>query len=122
MMGMKVPPAIVGGIAAQSPAQEAVTVDGKSAPLRVGDRILRINGTIQHDFTKIGLNTALARAGEPASAVEGHLHLERLDAKVDGDYVRDGLLVLDDQDAIRHCPLRSLGPPATDPPLQAAGS
>jgi regulator of sigma E protease len=64
-MGMNVPAAIVGGIAPQSPAQEAITVDGKPAPLRVGDRILKINGALQHDFTKIGLNTALARAGEP---------------------------------------------------------
>lgn len=65
MMGMKVPPALVGGVAPQSPAQEAVTVDGKPAPLHVGDRLLKINGATQHDFTKIGLNTALARAGEP---------------------------------------------------------
>ena len=65
MMGMKVPPTIVGGILPQSPAQEAVTMDGKPAPLHVGDRILKINGAIQHDFSKIVLNTALARAGDP---------------------------------------------------------
>ena len=71
MMGMKVPSAIVGGIAPESPAQEAVTLDGKPAPLRVGDRILKINGAIQHDFTKIVLNTALAKAGEPLTLLVG---------------------------------------------------
>ena len=75
-----------------------------------------------HDVADDEVDVTLAGAGEPAGAVQRYVHLERLDPQVDRDDVRDGLLVLDDQDAIRHCPLRSLGPPATDPPLQAAGS
>ena len=64
-VGLKVPSPVVGSVMALSPAQQATTLDGKPAPLRVGDRILRINGIVQHDFTKIKLATVLAKRGSP---------------------------------------------------------
>lgn len=57
LMGFNAPPAVVGSIAAGSPAQQA--------GLQVGDRILYFNGAYQHDFTKISLNVALAQPGKP---------------------------------------------------------
>ena len=65
MAGMEVPVAEVGGVAPMSPAQQATRTDGTPAPLEVGDRILLINGQKQYDFSKVRLNTALAKAGEP---------------------------------------------------------
>ena len=61
MVGFSVPPAWVGSLMAQSPAQMATTADGKHAPLQVGDQILTFDGRPQEDFTKIGLWVALSR-------------------------------------------------------------
>ena len=64
MTGLNVPRAVVGGVTPMAPAQLAKTADGKPAPLMVGDEILLINGTPQHDdFRKIALNTALSKKG-----------------------------------------------------------
>src|SRR5205823_5710528 len=52
-LGLLVPPAWVGNLVPQSPAQKA--------GLRVGDHILYFDGKPQEDFTKIKLNTALAK-------------------------------------------------------------
>jgi regulator of sigma E protease len=52
LVGFPAPPPVVGDVLAGSPAQ--------IAGLQVGDRILTIDGKVQHDFTKIQLNTALA--------------------------------------------------------------
>lgn len=66
MTGLNVPRAVVGGITPMAPAQMAKDADGKPAPLMVGDEIVSINGTPQHDdFRKIALNTALSQKGEP---------------------------------------------------------
>ncbi|MGE5612331.1 MAG: site-2 protease family protein [Bacillota bacterium] len=56
LMGFHVPPAIVGNVMPNSPAQ--------LAGLRVGDRVLYMDGQYQHDFTKLQLNTALVAAGQ----------------------------------------------------------
>ena len=63
MYGFKVPPAWVGSIQSESPAQKTTTPDGKLKPLQVGDKILYFEGRPQDDFTKIGLNVALAPEG-----------------------------------------------------------
>lgn len=56
LVGFPAPPPVVGDVVAGSPAQ--------FAGLQVGDRILTIDGKVQHDFTKIQLNTALADPSE----------------------------------------------------------
>lgn len=61
MVGFNVPPAWVGSLQAQSPAQLATTPDGKHAPLQVGDQIIEFDGRPQEDFTKIGLWVALSK-------------------------------------------------------------
>ncbi len=65
MIGFHVAPPVVGDILSGSPAQHTVNEAGQLAPLQVGDRILMFDGQWQHDFTKIGLNTALAAEGQP---------------------------------------------------------
>jgi len=65
MYGFRVPPAWVGSIQSESPAQKTTAPDGTLRPLRVGDRILYFEGKPQEDFTKIGLNVALAPEGTP---------------------------------------------------------
>lgn len=66
IVGLNVPQARVGGVTPMAPAQLAIRADGTPAPLQVGDEIIAINGTPQHnDFRKIALNTALAKKGEP---------------------------------------------------------
>jgi regulator of sigma E protease len=60
-IGLRNPPAIAGSVQPFSPARAAVTLDGKAAPLEVGDQILEINGRPQYDFTKVRLAIALAR-------------------------------------------------------------
>jgi regulator of sigma E protease len=64
MMGFRVQPAVVGSVIPDSPAAHATTLDGKPAPLQVGDRIEMYDGKWQHDFTKITLNVALSGEGE----------------------------------------------------------
>ncbi|HEX2971888.1 MAG TPA: site-2 protease family protein, partial [Tepidisphaeraceae bacterium] len=56
LMGFHVPPAIVGNVMPNSPAQVA--------GLQVGDRVLYMEGQYQHDFTKLQLNTALVPADQ----------------------------------------------------------
>ncbi len=66
VVGLDVPQAVVGGVIPMAPAQLATRADGTPAPLQVGDQIIAINGTPQHDdFRKIALNTALAKMGAP---------------------------------------------------------
>jgi regulator of sigma E protease len=61
LMGFNVPPAVVGDIQINSPAQQA--------GLQVGDEIVTMDGTRQHDFTKLMLNTALVRGNTPVNLV-----------------------------------------------------
>jgi len=56
-MGFHVPPAVVGGLYSDSPAQRA--------GMQVGDVIYSLDGKRQWDFTKVGLNAALLEAGVP---------------------------------------------------------
>jgi regulator of sigma E protease len=60
-IGFKVPPAWVGNIVSNSPAQKA--------GLKVGDRIITFDGKPQEDFTKITLNTALVEESAPITMV-----------------------------------------------------
>lgn len=78
LMGMDVQAPVVGAVTPLSPAQMAVNEKGEPSPIQVGDRILRINGRIQHDFGKIQLSTALAAADE-ALRVE----VQRVDGSVE---------------------------------------
>ena len=55
LIGLKAPAPIVGSLLSGSPAQKA--------GLQVGSKILTMDGVVQHDFTKIALNTALLREG-----------------------------------------------------------
>ncbi|HEY7090868.1 MAG TPA: site-2 protease family protein, partial [Tepidisphaeraceae bacterium] len=60
-IGFNSPPPVVGSVLTGSPAQ--------LAGIQVGDRIDTIDGRIQHDFTKIGPNIALAADGQPIQVV-----------------------------------------------------
>jgi regulator of sigma E protease len=71
--GFQVPPAQVGSLLSDSPAQNTVTVDGKHMPLQVGDTIVDFQGRPQADFTEIGLNVALAPDGTPLPLKVRHL-------------------------------------------------
>lgn len=66
LIGFHVAPSIVGGVMPGSPAQLATTLDGKPAPVQVGDHLLRLDGKPQYDFTKTILDTALLADGQPA--------------------------------------------------------
>ncbi|MDW8261347.1 MAG: site-2 protease family protein [Phycisphaerales bacterium] len=57
--GFRAPAPVVGYVTAGSPAQRA--------GLETGDRILRFNGEVMHDFTKLRLATALSHPAEPSS-------------------------------------------------------
>jgi regulator of sigma E protease len=75
-MGHRVPPAVIGGLIAGSPAQRVThVVDGKTVvrSLEVGDQILELDGTKQDDWTKVGLTAALADASEPTSIAIRHV-------------------------------------------------
>ncbi|HEY2585462.1 MAG TPA: site-2 protease family protein [Tepidisphaeraceae bacterium] len=73
LMGFKVPPAAVGSLLSNSPAQNTTTVDGKRKPLQVGDQILAFDGRKQEDFTKVGLWVALAPENTPLPITVQHL-------------------------------------------------
>jgi len=68
LIGYNVPPAVVGGVQPDSPAQRA--------GLMAGDRILYYDNTFQHDFNKIRLNVALSRDNVPVDML-----VERIDGK-----------------------------------------
>lgn len=71
-MGFHVPPARVGGMYPDSPAQRA--------GLQVGDYIETLDGKTQFDFTKVGLNAALMEPDVtvPINVIRDgkHIHLE----------------------------------------------
>lgn len=83
VVGLDVPKAVVGGVVPMAPAQLAKTADGKPAPIQVGDEIVSINGTPQHnDFRKIALNTALAKKDQ---ALE--VEVKRVDGSLEKVFV-----------------------------------
>jgi regulator of sigma E protease len=115
MMGHRVPPAIVGGIGAGSPAQRVThTVDGKPVvtSLRVGDRILSLDGKPMQDWTKIGLSVALSAPNTPIPIeiqhVDGAVRTYMIAPEVD-PYESRGFLALGVQSP------RSLAVPPTAP-------
>ncbi len=82
LIGLKAPAPIVGSLLGGSPAQKA--------GLHVGDTILKLDGVVQHDFTKIALNTALLRedasvsleyqpAGSPGIVKQTTIRPERME-------------------------------------------
>jgi regulator of sigma E protease len=87
LVGFNVPPAWVGMLVSNSPAQDATTVDGKRKPLHVGDQILEFDGRQQEDFTKIGLWVALAQENTTVPItvkhVDGTIEKLRITPKVD---------------------------------------
>src|SRR5688500_5158954 len=60
MYGFNAPAPVAGNVQPGSPAQLAQPVG-----IRSGDRIVAFGDQVQHDFTKISLNTALASPNEP---------------------------------------------------------
>jgi regulator of sigma E protease len=60
-IGFDVPPPVVGAVMPGSPAQRA--------GIEVGDRIISFDSTPQRDFTKIHLNVALVKEGQPVPIV-----------------------------------------------------
>jgi regulator of sigma E protease len=98
LIGFDAPPAVVGSVLPGSPASQTVRKDdGAVAPLRVGDRILYMDGKYQHDFTKIMLNTALLEEGariplyvQRREGTKEHLYIQP--ARIGGD--PRGLLML----------------------------
>ena len=89
LIGFHVPPAWVGSVQSDSPAQKTTTPDGKLRPLKVGDQILTFEGKPQEDFTKIGLNVALAPEGTPlpikVQHVDGSVEELRITPQADGN-------------------------------------
>lgn len=81
MHGFTVQPAVVGAVLSGSPAQRA--------GLKVGDEIITLDGTRQHDFTKIMLNVALLSADEPApievKRTDGNIETLQIRAQRNGD-------------------------------------
>lgn len=73
LMGFKVPPAWVGAMVSNSPAQNTTTPDGKRKPLQVGDKIVDFEGRPQEDFTKVGLWVALSPENTPVPIKVQHL-------------------------------------------------
>ncbi len=96
LMGFRAPPAVVGGIRVNSPAQAVTRADGTPAPLQVGDRILYFDDKYQHDFTKITLAVVLAGHGRTPMYVERvdgtREHLFAVPERAPGDPM--GLLAL----------------------------
>lgn len=64
LVGVDLPPAVVGSVRPNSPAQ--------LAGLRPGDRVVEVNGEKFVDFTSLLLAPALAPEGEPVSLVVEH--------------------------------------------------
>lgn len=89
MVGFHVPPAWVGSLQSQSPAQNTTTPAGKKVPLRVGDQIVSFDGRPQQDFTKIGLWVALSQEGSSVPITVQHVDLSteelRITPKVDSN-------------------------------------
>lgn len=64
LIGVDLPPAVVGSVRPSSPAQHA--------GLRPGDRVVEVNGEKFVDFTSLLLAAALSPEGEPVSLVVEH--------------------------------------------------
>jgi regulator of sigma E protease len=75
LYGFRAPAPVVGMVAPNSPAQVA--------GVRVGDELVSLDGKPMHDFTKVMLNTALARPNEDIPLV-----VKRPDGKVETLTVR----------------------------------
>ncbi len=85
LVGVDLPPAVVGSVRPNSPAQ--------LAGLRPGDRVVEVNGERFVDFTSLLLAPALSPEGKPISLVVEHPEgtTERFDivaAKSEGAYLR----------------------------------
>jgi len=85
LVGVDLPPAVVGSVRPNSPAQ--------LAGLRSGDRVVEVNGERFVDFTSLPLAAALSPEGKPISLVVEHPEgtTERFDivaAKSEGAYMR----------------------------------
>jgi regulator of sigma E protease len=90
MMGMKLPPAVVGSVMSGSPAERQ--------GLRPGDEIVEVNGDTFVDFTALVLAPALSSKGQPI-----HFKVKRPDGRIDAiDVVAEDAVLSD-------IPGRSLG-------------
>ncbi|HEX4125609.1 MAG TPA: site-2 protease family protein [Tepidisphaeraceae bacterium] len=84
-IGFNAPPTVIGMIQPGSPAQEA--------GLRVGDKIIRINGSYQANFTSIALNTALLQEGRSADLTIER-NGEQMDVQVTPRMGENGVLAI----------------------------
>jgi regulator of sigma E protease len=74
MMGYPVPPAVVGGVVANSPAAQATDAAGNLVGLQPGDIIVKYNDKeMGGDFSRIPLNVALTSEGTRVSLVVQHV-------------------------------------------------
>jgi len=74
MIGYPVPPAVVGGVIASSPAARAATAEGIQVGLQPGDEIVSYNDNeMGGDFSRIPLHVALTHDGERVSIVVQHV-------------------------------------------------
>jgi len=74
MIGYPVPPAVVGGVIASSPAARAATADGTIVGLQPGDEIVSYNDNeMGGDFSRIPLHVALTHDGERVTIVVQHV-------------------------------------------------
>jgi len=90
MVGMKLPPAVVGSVLPGSPAERQ--------GLRAGDEIVEVNGETFVDFTSLVLAPALSGKGQPI-----HFKVKRPDGRIDAvDVVAEDAVLSD-------IPGRSLG-------------
>ena len=90
MMGMKLPPAVIGSVMPGSPAERQ--------GLRPGDEIVEVNGDTFVDFTALVLAPALSSKGQPI-----HFKVKRPDGRI------DAIDVVAEDAVLSEIPGRSLG-------------
>lgn len=90
LMGMKLPPAVVGSVMSGSPAERQ--------GLRSGDEIVEVNGDTFVDFTSLVLAPALSGKGQPI-----HFKVKRPDGRI------DAIEVVAEDAVLSDIPGRSLG-------------
>ncbi len=90
MVGMKLPPAVVGSVMSGSPAERQ--------GLRAGDEIVEVNGDTFVDFTALVLAPALSSKGQPI-----HFKVKRPDGRI------DAIDVVAEDAVLSEIPGRSLG-------------
>ncbi len=90
LMGIQLPPAVVGGVTPDSPAHRQ--------GIQAGDEIVEVNGDPFVDFTSVVMAPALSRKGEQI-----HFKVKRPDGRI------EPISVIAEQAVMAEMPIRSLG-------------